>query len=312
MASITRSFPKIARHLNYKRTFPSVTSARVDIPCFPYEAFDYSGNQVNPWSILRLVESVRAFTFWKNVTPHEENRSLLDLHEVLQTHLVFIIGAELKIVDASFHEFESAKHPLYCLTELKNLGKSSKTLSYNIFHEGSERHLISCDVTDVLIDAQTRRPVSYPEWWLTKFGRNVGEFRRASLLGTLDPGETEVRVSYFRVTLSDTDTYGHCNWSSYLKYCCESLFEHVNKELGYKWVTCDDVSSGLQQADVLYRSEASLGDILLVQSWSDLEKDSRGFASKCLKFRLLKDGNSCFEAKLKFYTNDISSPSSAL
>ncbi|WAR04842.1 hypothetical protein MAR_020211 [Mya arenaria] len=291
---------RIARHLNYRRSFPTATSARVDIPCIPYEAFDYTGNTVNPWSLMRLVESVRAYTFWKHVSTSAPNTSMMDLHDILKSRLVFIIGARLQIMDRAFHEFETPKHPLYCITALKNLGKSSKTLSYDLFHEGSDRHLVSCDVTDVLVDEKSRKPIAYPDWWLEKYGHHVNGFRRAQLLTDVDPGSAQVNLSYFRVTLSDTDTYRHCNWASFLKYCYESMFEHVSRDGSYAWITSDDVNAGLRHVDMLFRNEATLGDVLIVQSWSECDQTDTG-EYPYLKFRIINNGNSCFEAKMAFF-----------
>jgi len=251
---------------------------------------------------MRLVESVRAYTFWRDVSQDSPSSSFLELHDILASHFLFIVAARIQIVDPQFHEFDTTKFPLYCVTSLKNLGKSSKTLTYNIFQYETDRHFVSCDVTDVLVSMTERKPVSYPDDWLSKYGKDTTNFRRNELLPDLDPGKTETNKSLVRVTYSDTDTYQHANWSSYLKYCYNSLYEHLFLGKGYTYVTQEEVLSGYRDVEMLFRNEANIGDIIFVQSWSEKAASGKSLDPGSVLFRLVNEaGNSCFEAKMTFY-----------
>lgn len=278
------AFVRLARHMNYKIEFLARDCARVDIPCFPYEAFDNTGTKVNPWSLLRLIESSRSFSFWEHqVKPGDQTRcSLLDLGKVFQDHLVFVLGANVKIYKP-FYEFETPKYPLHIITKLKYLGKSSKTLAYELYHSNSNTLYVECDVTDVLVSMQERKPVAYPDWWIQKYGDLVTS-ERADLRINPVPTCQQV-VSEVKVGDSDIDSYKHTNWSSYLKFCYNSLNEHVLSS-SYQNVGQLELKAGLKSCNLIYKAESNLGDILTLNSW-DSDRVKNRVCFEVLKGKLL-------------------------
>ncbi|XP_052803703.1 uncharacterized protein LOC128233876 [Mya arenaria] len=104
------SWIRIVRQVNYRRSFPTPTSARVEIPCIPYEAFDHTGN-VTPKGLLSLIESITACTFWRNTSTSEPERCFLKIHDLLENHLMFMASVRLTITDRSLYDSTVVKQP---------------------------------------------------------------------------------------------------------------------------------------------------------------------------------------------------------
>ncbi|XP_052806335.1 uncharacterized protein LOC128235562, partial [Mya arenaria] len=184
---------------------------------------------------------------------------------------------------------------------LTNVGKSSKNLNCKLFHSDTNKQFVSCDVADVLVDPETRKPTPIPTWWTDEFGKGIPTFKPP------DPPFSDVEKngdlyqSETKVMYSDTDSYQHCNWTSYMKFSYDSMMDHLIRGGGYDWVTLDDVKAGIRDVDILYRSEAMLGDTLTVQSWST-RGDKCENKEKSLLFNVLNVGTSCFQAKMTFFS----------
>ncbi|XP_045208617.2 uncharacterized protein LOC123560497 [Mercenaria mercenaria] len=291
MRQSSSAFLRIARHLNYRRTFLARDCTRVDIPSLPFEAFDSSGTKINPWSILTLVESVRSFSFSQYATVGQPRRSTLDFHEILDTHLIFIVGATVDI-KRPCHDFEGPKFPLYVIEKLKYLGKSSKTLSYEIYDCSTDTLQVSCDLTDVLVSGVSRKPVAYPAWWLQKHGDLITP-EKAKL--SEDPIPTgQPAVSEVKVKSGDIDTFQHTNWASYLKFCYESLTEHATDN-SYEQMNIQRLTAGVKSCKLIYKDETNFGDNLTVKSWNSDSQETR------VIFNVLKDKKLCMYCDIDFY-----------
>ena len=207
--------------------------------------------------------------------------------------MVFITGVRTDI-DKTFHDLESPKFPLYVRTYLKSFGKSSKTCSYELRHDGSDALYVSCDVTDVLISKTSRKPVKYPDWWIDKYSPHVEN--RQTVLPEMhipggDPFMTKVTVSH-----CDTDTHRHTNWASYIKFCSDNI--HA-REMQYD-KTYIPVTDGIRSFDIKYTAESALADELSVTSvYSRSQEDTY-----CLTVN--KGGVLCAFSNFCFYNENES------
>ena len=244
--------------------------------------------QVQPWNLLRLIESVRACTFWN----YNSQASLADFHEILKNHLFFIVSAKVTIHEY-FYDEESPKFPLYVNAALENVGKSSKLMSYTLKHPGVETEYVTCSINDVLVSNTSRKPVAYPDWWMQKFAhlcsnkKHILEFPRDQLADTY--------TTSYQVNLTDIDTYKHTNWTSYVKFCYESVYKHVY-DGKYANIKDNHIASGLKSLSLAYKNESSLYDNLNVVTHEDIHKQNtvHGDVYK-------DDGTLCVQILMDFY-----------
>lgn len=294
------AFPRIARQLNYQRTLTSPVTARVDIPGLPYEAFDQSGAKVQPWSLLRLFESVRACTFWdypgSSPTIAE---SLADFHVLLRDHFFFIVSASVTI-DRHFYKEETPKFPLYVNATLDHVGRSSKRLSYRLHHPGTESAYATCIVDDVLVSSSNRKPIAYPDWWMKKYA-HLCENEKSSNFELPTTQMSKPLCSSYKVNLTDIDTYKHTNWSAYVKFCFESIYKHV-LDNSYSNINQSHVDNGVKSVSMVYKSESNLYDTLNV-----LTRENKQHPNGVYGDIVKEDGTICFQLMMDFFNNQNSS-----
>ena len=264
--------------------------------------FPFLGAKVQPWSLLRFIESVRACTFWNYNNTSAQN-SLADFHVVLQNHLFFVVSANVTI-HKYFYDEESPKFPLYVNASLDHVGRSSKRLSYRLYHPDVETEYVTCHVDDVLVSNISRKPVGYPDWWVEKFAhlckgeKSIFELPRTQLSKTYNTS--------YQVTSTDIDTYKHANWSSYVKFCFESVYKNVY-ENKYDKITQNHIDSGLKSFSLVYKNESSLYDNLNICTREDKFDETVVYGDV-----FKEDGTLCFQMLMDFYNNSIKDKSKLL
>jgi acyl-CoA thioesterase FadM len=250
-----------------------------------------SGTKINPWYIQTLIEAVRSVSFSNYADDKSPPCSTLDFHNILENYFIFIVGVTMDI-KRPFHDFETPKAPLYVVEKLKYLGKTSKTLTYDIRHGNTDELYVSCDITDVLVSTKSRKPTAYPDWWFQKHGDLVTE-EKAKFAEEGLPNN-EPFSSVISVKSSDIDTYQHTNWASYLKFCYESFTDHTLTN-SYKRMNNLHLSNGLKSCSMIYKNETNLGDTLNVKSWeSDADENK-------VIFNVLKDNKVCLYCNMEFF-----------
>ncbi|KAL4228889.1 hypothetical protein ACF0H5_011929 [Mactra antiquata] len=296
MTTFPKNFIGIGKNLNYTMDYLSRGCVRVNIPTLPYEAFDNTGSKLKPWSMLSLVESVRAFSFWtKDEQPgcRSSKKSYLDIDKVAKTNFIFIIGAKLTI-NPVFNDHLSPKFPLFMDQKLTYLGKSSKTLTYDLYYADTKDLYFSCDVTDVIVSSVNRSPSPYPDWWTEKYG-DIGTNERPDY-SVADVPLNNVLTSSVQVKYGDIDQYRHTNWGAYLKYSYENLSDQVTSN-SYKYMRQSHMDKGLRECKLVYSGESNLGDVLTLQSWESEERTNEN----SVFFNILLGDAHCFHCNLKFY-----------
>ncbi|KAK3579301.1 hypothetical protein CHS0354_033385 [Potamilus streckersoni] len=286
-----KAFPRIARQLNYTREFIAPHIARVFIPSLPYEAFNKC--RVEPWNMLALFESCRAFTFWP--MPHASNpdEAWLDSNVLYRDNSFFIVGTTLK-VDPEFNKFESPKFPLFVDSKLEYVGTSSKGIAYSLFHQKRTRPYLVCEIQDVLVNTKTRKPVPYPDWWKAKYANLCKGKQAIPILSTVRPIERGLVTNYVKVTIRDTDTYNHTNWTSYVRFCFDALYENVF-ESRYNRPLTPLITGGLKHLSASFKKESLAGDILAVESWENPEAEDN------VEFEIKKNDELCCHVTMSFF-----------
>ena len=255
----------------------------------------FIGAKVQPWSLLRFFESVRACTFWdyKHNHPPTETESLADFHVLLRDHFFFIVSAKLT-VQKHFYDENAPKFPLYVKASLDHVGRSSKRLSYRLYHQDATEEYATCTVDDVLVSSKNRKPVAYPDWWMEKFG-HMCKGKATTKFEIPKTLISEPNCTKYQVNLTDIDTYRHSNWSSYIKFCFESVYKHV-LDNNYSNINQSHIDGGVKSINMIYKSESNLYDTLSVLTQEDSDFSNRVYGNI-----LKEDGTVCFQVMMDFY-----------
>ncbi|XP_067686934.1 uncharacterized protein [Haliotis asinina] len=263
--NIIECFSRIAQQIGHgvKREFPSPHQCVLSLPGgISYEAFDGKAH-VKPWHVLNLVDSGRAMSF--NTIPHDD-RSYLNFHTLYEQYLAFIASARLDI-RPEMYSYSVAKSPLQLNKKLLYYGKSSINLETKITESKTGLLLASCQQQTVSVSKETHRPAAHPDWWKEKYSKInlTGSALRVEPVPR--PSQSEISSYSLTVQPSDTDTYLHVNWTSYLKFCLEAFagFKHDRD----KTANVLELYRPVKVAEVGYIKECSLGDLLRVDFWSE-------------------------------------------
>ncbi|KAK7482488.1 hypothetical protein BaRGS_00026305 [Batillaria attramentaria] len=261
-----------------KRDFLSPSKVRLALAWgFPYDAFDGQA-RVKPWHIISMVESGRALSF--NQLPYKQDQTFLSVDRLYVDHNLFQGSAKLDISKA-LYDISLTKTPLTLEKELLFVGKSSLNVKTDVILSPLGIKLASCEVQSVLVDRETRRPVPFPDWWMEMYGQFSSPEKQLKVVAEKEPLDVEAAIKTgaqvssesepfdcgvtsvdMVVCASDTDVYGHTNWSAYLKYCIDALasVSHCRKS-DYM------LKRAVKTAQIAYKNEGSLGQKIHVRYW---------------------------------------------
>ncbi|KAK6183088.1 hypothetical protein SNE40_010634 [Patella caerulea] len=273
---------------SFHREFVAPHVVKVQVPGgFPYEAFDGQAN-IKPWSLLSLVESGGAFSYYGN--HNDPEGGFLDFNTLYNDVLSFNVACSLTI-NRDLYRKETNKSPLIIKKKLVYAGTSSLNILAEVSHPETETPLAECRVQTVCVDKTTHRPKPFPEWWNEKYKKysKPEEVLKWRLSYPRPPAVT----SYVLIVQpSDCDTYSHTNWTNYLKFCCDALVSTNVKKDGSN-LKLPQIKSAL----LSYINEGNVGEQLSVDFWSPPEK-------KCICFEILnEDKDIICQAQLEMHEN---------
>ena len=273
---------------------------------------------------MHLVESGRALSF--NELPNSPDTPFLQVRDLYARYGLFQGSAHLKI-SKEMYDVTVPKTPLTLEKELVYVGKSSMNIHTAVILPSRSLTLATCEVQSVLVDRESRRPAPHPDWWREKFGcftdpeRQLkvtveGEPNQTGTLGQgskshggaglVSRGETcqvvqdlPIRdgVTSFDLTVnhSDSDAYGHLNWTAFVKYCLDAVMTGVSKDASRLMAT-----RAVKSVKISFVGEGSVGQRLRVKFWKD------EVVSEALHFRIvdLDSGQLITYAFVEFYSVD--------
>ena len=124
---------------------------------------------MHPWNLLHLIESVyRESSFPKFPNNPPQLKSFADLHHILHENTFFMVGVGINI-NKHFYDEDSPKFPLSVNMKLDHVGKSSKRLLFQLYHNDVATEYATVQWDDVLVSDVDLKPVAYPAWWMEKF-----------------------------------------------------------------------------------------------------------------------------------------------
>ena len=259
-----------------------------------------AGDKIQPWSIVHLMYvTYRCFGTPETTSDTLQEKSYIDLHHLTEKHNFFMTGIVLKISKHLYNE-QSPKYPLTAHVKLDYVGKSSKRVTYRLYHNDVGIDYVSSICTDVLVSNETHRPVPYPEWWIKKFAPLCKNDRISNFALPKDRLQNPCWTST-EVSLSDTDIYKHTNTSNYIKFCCESIFKNISKKV-YKKISQHHFDSGVKSLNITITGQSEVHDVLDIHTWED-SIDENTVYGQIVK----RGGTTCCFIKIDFYNDNIQS-----
>ncbi|GFO11424.1 hypothetical protein PoB_003792900 [Plakobranchus ocellatus] len=294
-AALGLNFVRILRQLKLKmnREFLSDKHMKVIYHAgFPYQAFNGKG-QINPWSIVTMVEVCRSGSF-NRLTPSDH--TFLDMDKLYEQNLVFIVATTTKI-SPSFYDHALPKAPVEMHSELIHVGKTSFTQRTSLYFEGSDLPVCENETQSVLVDVATRKPNQPPDWWRKKYDVDLEGEQPLKIPRHVVPESGVLSKNQIQIKASDLDVYWHTNWSNYVKFSYDAFVDFAIKKHGPSNIPrafrkCKNFS-------VLYMKEANLMDTVDICMWKDFDN------SNLFKFQFCnKSSDVISESQLEFYPPD--------
>ena len=256
---------------------------------------------MRPWSIIQLMYSAYRCFANPETTSNDtlQQKSFADLHLLTESFHFYMVSIDMKFSKYLYSE-QSPKYPLSVHIELDNVGKSSRRCTHRLYHNDVGVDYASFICTDVLVSKETKKPVPYPDWWINKFSPLCKNDRQAKFALPQDRLQNPCKTSTV-VNLSDTDVYKHTNTGCYLKFCCESIFRNISRNV-YKNINQNHFDSGVRSVNLVLAGQSVVDDELDITTWED-SMDNNIMYGQIVK----KEGDICCYMKIEFY-NDNTQP----
>ncbi|GFR65087.1 hypothetical protein ElyMa_003647300 [Elysia marginata] len=255
---------------------PKRLKAETHFPGISYDDFDREGC-ISPWKLCRVFEAGRAMPFYTG--------NFADWNILMSDNTAaFVVGGEyyfdLCVWDAvrKFNNF-----PYKVTIEVINVGKSSLTFRQVLINKLDNKELATHYLKVVVVDKVTRRPKAVPSWHRDKY-RHVEatlDKRAEFVINT----ELNVPGGAFQaetlVQPSDTDSNGHTNQASYVRFCLDAA-ECANRAGVLEYVQGDICIYPILKMSISYKGETKSGDRILTSVWQDkLSPQMLHFVSYC-------------------------------
>ncbi|XP_019619746.1 PREDICTED: uncharacterized protein LOC109466466 [Branchiostoma belcheri] len=147
------------------------------------------------------------------------------------------------------------------VAEIGHVGKTSYVIQGSVCLKTSKESLCSFNTHLVHVDMSTRQPTALPENL-----RRKGKGPRPAFSLPVPPDTPPMYSCKFRVGESDIDGNGHTNQSVYVRLCSDTA-AFGTKAGRYTSLSGDALKYPVKKIAILFQREASMGDVLEVQSW---------------------------------------------
>lgn len=206
---------------------------------------------------------------------------------LLKNHLFFIAAARMDI-NREFYEESSPKFPLSITKTLDYIGRSSSAITGVLEGPSQQSPYATCRIQTILVDAKTRKPAPFPDWWREKYAHLVPAGQPVIMPHLKKPND--VHVYRTKVSYSDIDAYLHTNWQSYVGFCMEAFYDNVLKNQ-----FSGAMGKCLESFEAGYRKESSIGNELNVYSWMSPQENGD------IQFEIKHDNDICLHARMKHF-----------
>lgn len=295
MSSPLRPLGKIVRmaHLevNVQRCGKS---ASIKIPSLSMDDIDRTGN-FSIWRIQKMLTGVRLAAY--HITSPETGETFLEYDRLTSGLYTFMASAKTEITRECYDLPDAAVSPSFeAKLHLGYMGNSSLNSVATLYHTQTGKELARNINQVVTVDKTTRRPAPLPEWWKEKYGDCVVGNER--LVIPLVPVPDENVPGFYKgqcqVSWSDTDTYKHTNYLSYIRFCLDAAMDGIVDGQFQKF-TGDILQYHVKSIQLAYKGESLARDTLDITVWED------AINAYILHFDVKKDKNTIFQSTMEFY-----------
>ena len=195
--------------------------------------------------------------------------------------------------------------PFRFVAWFSGFGKSSCSISQNMYDHHSGHLLYTATTSFVYVDRQTRRPCELPKWfveraeeYLNKINPIINHALEKKSIASI-PVEVTLVFSYeIKALMSDCDKNGHVNQTAYVKWCSDvgvlaaglGRYRNFKKDIGMY---------ALKELSVQYIGETLVDETVLVQTWEDTNEEMT------VHFVIKKKDKVIFYAKLKHFDEGL-------
>ena len=240
-----------------------------------------------------MLEFSRNEAFIRNTS---DGNCFLDLDKVYHDHLLFV-ACTTTTVSPSLYDYSVKKGPLKLQMELTNVGKTSFGLKNSIYAEGLDLPLCENFVQPVIINSETRRPSSPPQWWIEKYTQGLDNTASLKIPRHVVPDNGILSTYQVKIGASDLDTFLHTNWANYLKFSYNALVDYEVNNDGKGSITQKAFKKS-KAFSLLYLKEADFNDTLDIHLWKDSQN------TNLFKFQFFKGSDVVCESQIELYADD--------
>ncbi|XP_052254366.1 uncharacterized protein LOC127860371 isoform X5 [Dreissena polymorpha] len=249
------------------------------------------------WSLAKLIEAVR----WQGL-----KHGFIHYPRMCHgTNLgLFVVGQWFKISENlhDLHNYDNSygiDKPLHFIQYVSNVGKSSFSFVLDWIERGNGEILVRVITNIVLVNLQTRRPETLPEYFF--IGLNDHLKLAEAVLQTTEwnrkmPLE-DLKMSYrvnIKVLHSDVDMYGHVNQATYFKWCSDATSEAA-KSGHLPRFTKHIERYSVKEVQAIYKGEALANEVVTVAVQRNGEEDN------VVTCAIENKGNVIFTMKMSLY-----------
>ena len=243
--------------------------------------------QPKPYQLLKLTESARFFCHHWPLD--KSGRTFRDYAQLTSDRLTFLITSKMEITEPMYN-VKVPKNPLDITIQGGYVGNTSVTSIAEAFTKDGTKLLSNINQV-VFVDTESRRPKQLPNWWKEKYAKS-GESHNAL---KVDKYERPDMIEPYRIHVvrSDLDGNGHTNWSCYVRFSVDAIYNFVKNG---KLLNLKDVDKRyLKLMEVMYSGESFDEDVLDVFVWSP--DDSPNVAI----VHIMKDSKFIFQGRYEYF-----------
>ena len=192
------------------------------------------------------------------------------------------------------------KTPFRFVTYLSHVGKTSFTVSLDMYHYNTGRSVLSFISKIVYVGREERKPLKLPDWFVENAQRYLESNRIQDQ--SVDKMTTEtIPNDAFRFDVralqNDCDSNNHVNQGNYIKWCTDAGAIAVTKGQ-FKYFTEDISLYALENVFIQYMGEVLRDDKVEIYTLEDFKEP------RTLHFYMFKSGDRVVNAKLQYFDID--------
>ena len=216
------------------------------------------------------------------------------------SHLFFIASSKVSFSKEAHmirDDIWGYKTPFRFVTYISHVGKTSFTVSLDMYDCSSGIKVISFISKIVYVAKEARKPANLPDWFVMK----VQQFLESNKIQDQSVDKMDVvtipRDAFrfdVRALQSDCDSNNHVNQGNYIKWCTDAGSMAVARGK-FKYFTEDISLYALENVFIQFTGEVLRNEKVEIYTWEDIKE------LRTLHFYMLKNGDCVVNAKLQYF-----------